>query len=575
MQHTLQLISLFLSGLLLTACDVTTPEQYKQEANSDTTSIYLNADIVTMNEEQPSATAVVVTAGKIAEVGATDELLAKYSNARTVDLGGATLVPGFIDTHGHLNFSARYAASANVASPPVGPATTVADIITELKAFATQQPNAPWIIGMGYDDSLLVEKRHPNKLDLDLVSEQKPVAIIHVSGHLASCNSKCLELIGIDATTPNPSGGVIRRLKESREPNGVVEETAMYLIFKALPQPDLENQLAMLENAQSYYTREGITTIQDGAVQAAELKILKTAAAQNRFKLDVVAFPIVGAFAGENLNNINASQEYANRFRVGGIKLVLDGSPQGKTAWLTQPYLHAPHGQSAEYTGYPMTAPDTVTQTIDQAFALNLPVLAHANGDAAADLLINSVKAANKKHGNADRRTVMIHAQTVREDQIDEMVTENILPSYFSAHVFYWGDWHRDSVFGEARANRISPLKSSLSKGLLFTTHNDAPVVPPNMMRLMWASVNRVTRSGKVLGADQRISPYEALKSITLNAAYQYFEENDKGSIEVGKLADFTVLDKNPLLVDPMTIQDINVLQTIKGGVVIYDASKK
>ena len=164
----------------------------------------------------------------------------------------------------------------------------------------------------------------------------------------------------------------------------------------------------------------------------------------------------------------------------------------------------------------------------------------------------------------------MIHAQTVREDQLDAMRDADLIPSYFSAHTFYWGDWHRDSVFGPERAARISPLKSTVDRDMRYTTHNDTPIVPPDMMRLLWASVNRVTRSGQILGDAQRISPLEALKAITINGAYQYFEEQQKGSIEVGKLADFVILSENPLTVAPMDNVDISVLETFKEGVSVY-----
>jgi predicted amidohydrolase YtcJ len=184
--------------------------------------------------------------------------------------------------------------------------------------------------------------------------------------------------------------------------------------------------------------------------------------------------------------------------------------------------------------------------------------------------MINAVAAASEKFGKADRRPVMIHAQTAREDQIDRMIEEGIVPSYFVAHTFYWGDWHRDSVFGVERASRISPLRSSTDKGLRHTIHNDTPVVPANMMRLLWTAVNRITRSGKVLGEAQRATVMEGIKAMTLDGAYQFFEEDSKGSIEAGKRADLVILDKNPMKVDPIDIKDIAILETIKDGETVF-----
>jgi predicted amidohydrolase YtcJ len=197
----------------------------------------------------------------------------------------------------------------------------------------------------------------------------------------------------------------------------------------------------------------------------------------------------------------------------------------------------------------------------------SIPVIAHANGDAAADMLIQAVREAQQ---GQDHRTVMIHAQTVREDQLTDMKTLAMIPSYFAAHSFYWGDWHRDSVFGVERAQRISPTATTLARGMWFTVHNDSPVVPPDMMRLLWATTNRITRSGKVLGANQRISTIDALRAVTYNAAYQHFEEQIKGSLEVGKQADFVVLSTNPLLIPSTDLLSVKINATFARGKQVY-----
>ncbi|MBT4522840.1 MAG: amidohydrolase, partial [Halieaceae bacterium] len=376
----------------------------------------------------------------------------------------------------------------------------------------------------------------------------------------------------IAANTEDPEGGIIRRLPDG-QPDGVLEETAMWLVFKAFPQPTAEQHLALLQPAQAYYASYGITTVQDGATGSNEIEILQRAARESKLYLDVVAYSHIQA-PGASFDEVPFSADYDGNFRVGGVKLILDGSPQGKTAWLTQPYLHPPHGQDEAYTGYPTLSDAKVFDYVGGAYQRNMPVLAHVNGDAAADQLIRAVRAGTAAHGNGDRRTVAIHAQAVREDQQDAMKELGIVPSYFSSHTFYWGDWHRDSVFGVERASRISPLKTTVDRNMPFTTHNDTPIVPPDMMRLLWASVNRITRSGQVLGEAQRISPIEALKSITINAAYQYFEEHRKGSIEVGKIADLTILDANPLTVEPEAIKDIKVLETIKDGRTVFSRAE-
>lgn len=579
MNRTKLAITAALVAIGLSACSKQAPETGPQLITEPvpppiTTTVFINADVVTVNESQPVAEAIAVREGNILAVGSRAEVeAAAGEHVKHRDLLGATVLPGFIDTHGHITYNNNLQLSANIASPPVGSAQTIADVLELLRAHREKFPQAPWILGFGYDDSLLAENRHPTRDELDQVSTDLPIAITHVSGHLMSCNSRCLELAGINADMPDPDGGIIRRRAGTREPDGVLEETAMYALMKAMPRLNIAEQVELLQVTQQYYASYGVTTVQDGASMEESLATLQTAADEGKLYLDVVSFPYY-SLTVDGMKQHPPSRDYKNNYRIGGVKITLDGSPQGKTAWLTQPYLHPPHGQAADYAGY-ATSPDEAVQAfMDYAYENKVPILAHANGDAAADQMIRTIAAAREKFGRADRRPVMIHAQTVREDQIDSMVEEGIIPSYFVAHTFYWGDWHRDSVFGVERASRISPLRSSTDKGLIYTTHNDTPVVPSDMMRLIWAGVNRITRSGKVLGEAQRATVIEAIKSMTLDAAYQYFEEDSKGSIEAGKRADLVVLDKNPLKVDPMDIKDIVVLETIKDGESVFQLQR-
>jgi predicted amidohydrolase YtcJ len=254
------------------------------------------------------------------------------------------------------------------------------------------------------------------------------------------------------------------------------------------------------------------------------------------------------------------------------MKLTLDGSPQGRTAWRTLPYLLPPQGQSSDYRGYPAIPDDAdVAALYDEAFAKGWQVLAHANGDAAADQLIRSMRPAREKYGPADRRPVLIHGQLLRIDQLDALAELQVIPSLFPMHTFYWGDWY-DEIIGPELAQQISPMRSALDRGMIATSHTDAPVALPNLMQVMSATVNRVSRSGKIMGPDERLTPLEALKAITLWSAYQHFEEGRKGSIEVGKLADLVILSANPLTVDPMQLGQIKVLETIKEGTTVYRA---
>jgi predicted amidohydrolase YtcJ len=286
-------------------------------------------------------------------------------------------------------------------------------------------------------------------------------------------------------------------------------------------------------------------------------------------KLDVVSY-VDYLFSDKYMPTKWNSKKYASHFRIGGMKLTLDGSPQGRTAWRTQPYLIPPEGASKDYAGYPAIPNDEdVTAIYEKAFKNNWQILTHANGDAAMDQMIRTLEPLAAKYGNEDRRFVLIHGQYIREDQLDDYKDLDVITSLFPLHTFYWGDWHKQ-IIGEELGNRISPVRTALNKGLKITIHTDAPVALPNLMRVVWTAVNRTSRSGAIIGKNERLTPYEALKAITAWSAYQHFEENEKGTLEKGKLADIVLLDKNPLKVDPDAIKDIQVVETIKEGVTVF-----
>jgi predicted amidohydrolase YtcJ len=488
-----------------------------------------------------------------------------------INFGNQAVLPGFIDAHGHASYLAFATQVANIASPPVGKINNINDLQTELKNFIKDSNLQPgeWLMGLGYDDSLLTERRHPTRDDLDEVSSEHPIYLIHVSAHLGAANSLGLSLANINSKTQNPPGGKIRRYENSLEPNGVFEETAAYPL-QQLAMSAYKDPIGSVKKAIEIYARNGITTAQDGASSLETIGLMQAADAQNMIDIDVISYPIGQNGLDENLNALNFGS-YTGRVKVGGIKLILDGSPQGKTAYLTEPYYKPPHNESKSYKGYPLIPQTEVSEWVKKYADLNIPIMAHANGDAAADMLIKAVKNAEIE---SDHRTIMIHAQTVREDQLDLMKELEIIPSYFSTHTFYWGDWHRDSVFGVDRAMRISPTKSTLNRDMPFTVHNDAPVVPPDMIRLLWSSTNRITRSGKILGDQQKISTYDALKAMTLNAAYQHFEDDIKGSIEVGKLADLVVLSEDPLAMPAASLLNLKVIATYSHGKEIFKATK-
>ncbi len=543
--------------------------------------IWLNGPIITIDDAHPRAEAVAVRDGRIVAVGKRKAVL-RYQGETTAvhDLQDRALLPGFVDAHGHVFFVGFQAMSANLLPPPDGGVTDVASMVDTLKTFSKDsalREQFGLIYGFGYDDSQLAEQRHPTRAELDRVSAEQPVLVIHQSAHFGVVNSAGLKQLGITADSDNPKGGVIGKDPATGEPNGLLEENAFFMALgKLFPKMNPQQAIAMLREGEKLYTRYGYTTLQDGRSAPMHVKIAEAAANAGALRADIVSYPdILNPGVAELMvppfyHNVESTPQYHNHFRIGGIKLTLDGSPQGKTAWLTEPYYQSPEGKGADYAGYGVVDDDKVVEVYTQALENRWQTLTHANGDRAIDQMIMGWREAEAQVPGVDVRPVLIHGQTLRKDQIPALQELGIFPSLFPMHTFYWGDWHRDSVLGPERAENISPTGWLRERGMRFTTHHDAPVALPDSMRVLDATVNRTTRSGRVLGENQKVDVMTALKAMTLWSAWQHFEEDSKGSIEVGKLADFVVLSDNPLTVEPATLVDLRVEETIKEGASIY-----
>jgi len=532
--------------------------------------IITGGPIVTMEGDQPTTVeAIVVDDGWITFVGSKSEALKRQGEGTVLkDLAGRTLMPGFIDGHAHAQQFGTQAVGANLLAPPDGTVNTIDDLVDRLKTFAAG-PDVRltgWIFGIGYDDALL--GRHPTREDLDKVSTTVPVMATHISGHFAAVNTLGLKLIGYDASTPNPEGGVIRREADGKTPNGVLEElAAMPYMVKFLAPSTQEGRDAFLKRGLEMAKSYGYTTTNEGRMFGPMHDQMADAARRGLVDIDFIGWM---DYSGRTALDTGFSTTYSNHYRLGGLKITLDGSPQGRTAWRTVAYLIPPDGQEAGYKGYP-AIPDTkqVEAYLDEAFAKGWPVKVHTNGDAAIDQLFEALRPVVEKHGVKPGQVMLIHGQFIRPDQVQALKSLGIFPSMFPMHTFYWGDWYKQIV-GPEQAARISPMRSILNTGLHATSHTDAPVALPNLMQVVWATVNRTSRSGTVIGPDERVTPYEAMKMITLWGAEQFGEQATKGSIKEGKLADLVVLSDNPTTMDPATINRVQVLETIKEGKTIW-----
>ncbi|UNU45198.1 amidohydrolase [Sphingopyxis sp. YF1] len=533
--------------------------------------VFHGGPILTMEDAAPNVEAIAVRGGLIVAAGTLDAANAAAGRgAQRFDLQGRTLLPGFFDPHGHVVMVGLQARYANLLPAPDGAGDSIPALQKITREWMGRHANlvrkTGLVIGFGYDDSQLRERRHPTRTELDAISSDVPILLLHQSSHMGSVNSAALAAAGVTAATPDPDGGVYRREAGSTEPNGVLEESALFAMMGVLfTRLDAQANMEMIREGAAFYASFGYTTCQDGRSSTDTCKLIDAVAQQGGLPIDLLSFPDI--LASPDAMDLSAyRKDYAGRFRIGGAKLTIDGSPQAKTAWMSQPYHIPPDGQSAAYAGYPAITAKQAIDAIELAFARGWQIQVHANGDAAVDLMIAAVREATKKHGAADRRPVLIHGQVTREDQVDQLKALGIVPSFFPMHTFYWGDWHRDSVLGPRRAENISPCGWALRRGMRFTSHHDAPVAHPNAMRVLSATVTRRTRSGDILGPDQRVPVDVALKAMTLWAAWQHYEDGRKGSLLPGKLADLTVLSDNPLTIDPDRLANIAVTDTFKEG---------
>jgi predicted amidohydrolase YtcJ len=542
------------------------------EQSADT--IFVGGDIVTINDAQPTAEALAVKGGKILAVGARTEVESTHKGeaTRIVDLAGKTLLPGFLDAHSHYASALSVANQAKVYAPPAGPGKDVPGIIAAIEKFRAERgvPKGQLIQAYGYDENVMPEGRLLNRDDLDQAFPDNPVLVGHVSMHGGVMNSAALEQFGISADTRTPPGGIIVRKPGSDEPHGLIMETAYLPVFASLPQPTKEQEVEFSRAAQMLYAESGVTTAQEGAAHAADLDVMKRATAAGANIIDVIAYPFI-----TELDKILEAAplaswgQYDDHLKIGGVKITIDGSPQGRTAFFTTPYLRGGPGGEKNWQGELTFPQDMVNQMVKRVYDMGVPLNLHANGDGAIDAFFKAHESAAAGDLSRDRRVTMIHAQFTRRDQLDKYLQYKIRPSFYTLHTYYFYEAHLNNR-GRDQAQYISPVRDAIDKGLHPTNHTDFYVAPLDQMFMLWSAVNRISRAGAEVGPDQRVTPLEGLKAMTIWAAEQYGEQDSKGTLEPGKLADLVILDRNPLEIEPMAIKDIRVVETIKEGKTIY-----
>lgn len=536
-------------------------------ATAQDTIIYRGGPIITMDGDTPQTVEAVVTTGdRIAFAGPEKQARnAAGKDAAIHDLKGATLLPGFIDAHSHFTVATMSAGGIDLRDKALGPIAdipAVQAVIRDHIARIMAKPGS-WTTVWQFDQETLAEKRYITRAELDAVAPDRPLVILHVSLHGAVANSAALKAAGIDESTPVPPGGMILR-DDAGKLNGVLLEKAMFLMLAKMPQPTPEQKLAALDAAQNAYFAEGYTHAQDGATLPPDVAFLTSAAARERLKIDLALLPFSTGLDALLANPDVKFGTYQGHVKLQGIKFVLDGSVQGRTGYFTRDYKRGSPEGHHPWHGEPILSEEEFITQARKVHDRGWQLFVHANGDAAIDMAIRGFDALGIKAAD-NRRPVVIHSQFQRRDQLPAYARIGVGPAYFSNHAWYWGDVHRTNFPAEV-VDFISPFRSARAAGLIPSNHSDYSVTPLDTRFMLWTSMARVSPTGIVSGAGERLNAYESLQALTTGPAWQIFEEDRKGRIKAGLLADFVILDKNPLTTPVGAIKDIKILETIKDG---------
>ena len=535
--------------------------------------LYRGGPIVTMDGDTPQMVEAVVTTGtRIAFVGPEKqarEVAGKEALIR--DLGGATMLPGFIDAHSHFTVATMSAGGLDLRTGR--PVTDIAGVSAAIRDHLARAPARPggWTTVWQFDHETLAEKRYITRAELDAIAPDRPLVVLHVSLHGAVANSAALKAAGIDEGTPVPPGGMMLRDDAGRR-NGVLLEKAMFLLLAKMPQPTAEQKLAALDAAQNAYFAEGYTHAQDGATQPPDIAFLTSPAAREKLKIDLALLPFSTGLDGLLANPDLEFGSWQGHVKLQGIKFVLDGSVQARTGYFTRDYKRGSPEGHHPWHGEPVLSEAEFIAQAKKVHDRGWQLFVHANGDAAIDMAIRGFDTLGIKAAD-NRRPIVIHSQFQRRDQLAAYRRIGVGPAYFSNHTWYWADIHRTN-FPKEVVDFISPLRSAKRAGLVPSNHSDYSVTPLDTRFMLWTSMARVSPTGVVSGAGERLTAYAALQALTTGPAWQAYEEERKGRIRAGLLADFVILDKNPLTTPTQQIKDIRVVETVKEGKSVWKADR-
>ena len=521
-----------------------------------------------MDDSRPEAGGVAIRDGRVAYVGEADEARRRGGpRAEVIDLAGRVALPGFVESHSHPILLGRYLEEVDCRY-----CSSLEEIVEALRERAAKTPSGRWVVGNGYDHTLLKEARHPTRRELDQASDEHPILLRNITVHNVVANTEALRLADVTAKTPDPEGGRIGR-RPNGEPDGVLWEWAQDLVHSHLPETSVEDIRRQLGSAADEYLSAGVTSVVDAALGLANgmrdaeayARVAKEGGLPVRLGAAIV-YPLWKELQGEAGPGLEWPGD-PERVRPLAVKFFQDGSIQIRTAALRQPYYGETEPADEHHLIWPQ---EVLERMVVDAHSSGWQIWTHGNGDAAIGSILEAYDKALTSNPRADHRHRIEHCQTAGEDQLDRIRDLGVAVSFFAPHVWYWGDRHREIFLGPERAARLDPLGSALRRGIKFGLHNDSPVTPIGPLLSIGTAVSRLTSSGQVLGIEQAIAVHQALRSMTMESAYLAFEEDLKGTLTEGKLGDVVVLEADPYEVGRQEIKDIPVAMTVVGGEVVY-----
>ncbi|MFB0501442.1 MAG: amidohydrolase [Candidatus Bathyarchaeia archaeon] len=508
----------------------------------------MNGKVYTLNHKKPTAQAVATFDEKIVYVGENSEA-SKLVGPKTkvVDLEGKTVLPGFTDCHVHMAGFGRSFSELNLRN-----VTSIAELKELIREESQQLPVGTWILGNGWDQEKLTEKRLPTRWDLDEAAPDNPAVLFRVCTHICAANTKALEKAEIGRSTVAPLGGEIDKDPSTGEPNGILREKALELIFQAFPKASVEEIVEVCLVACRKAIEAGLTGVHWIIESPVEMRVIQKMRREGKLPLRVcLLFP--EKFL-ENIEGLGLGQGFGDSMvKIGGLKILLDGSLGAQTAALCKPYNDAPGASGILTYGQ-----ENFETLVLNAHKVGLQLAVHAIGDKAIDMALKAFEKALQKIPNSDHRHRIEHTSVLNEELIRRMKSLGVIASV-QPH-FTVSDFWVEYRLGKKRARWVYPFKSLMKAGVVVCGGSDCPVDPISPLLGIWAAVVRQRNSGECLTVE------EAIRLYTVNAAYANFEENLKGTIEEGKLADMVVLSDDPFKIKPEKIRDIKVLMTVVGG---------